>query len=171
MIEDIAHTLAASSLLLGALLCCGGSKQTANAPASSQDNWQRGYADVPFPSDANTNPELHKQVVAAYRDAVKRDPKGDWSNFYKIVILSDDWMMDRNDLTGRLLGRYYRLAVAYGYVTRDGHKYGKTDGKCVWQNVKFYSDAQPGGGWGKPYVKGEDVAPVRTTCTNWTPLD
>ena len=83
-----------------------------------------------MPKSARSDKKLEKEMIAAfkssqtYRDRVKGD-------VVRVVIVDPDWMMRRNQLTGIILHRYIRAAIAVK----------NSDGTCtVWQNVTFQQD-------------------------------
>ena len=64
-----------------------------------------------MPKSARSDKKLEKEMIAAfkssqtYRDRVKGD-------VVRVVIVDPDWMMRRNQLTGIILHRYIRAAIA-----------------------------------------------------------
>ncbi len=83
-----------------------------------------------MPKAAMSDKALEKEMVAAfvgsqtYRDRIKGE-------VLSIVIIDPDWMIRRHELTGAILHRYIRAAIA----VKDA------DGSCtLWQLVTFQQD-------------------------------
>ncbi len=83
-----------------------------------------------MPKSARSDKDLEADMIAAFKasQTYKDRVKGEVS---RVVIIDPDWMIRRNQLTGVILHRYIRAAIA----VRNG------DGSCtVWQNVTFQQD-------------------------------
>ncbi|HNR69703.1 MAG TPA: hypothetical protein PKN24_16780 [bacterium] len=83
-----------------------------------------------MPKAALADKKLEAEMIAAfkasqtYQDRVK-------GQILRVVIIDRDWMIRRNQLTGVILHRYIRAAIAVK----------NSDGTCtVWQNVTFQQD-------------------------------
>ena len=83
-----------------------------------------------MPKSARSDKPLEGEMIAAfkasqtYRDRVKGE-------VLRVVIIDPDWMIRRNQLTGVILHRYIRAAIAVK----------NSDGSCtLWQNVTFQQD-------------------------------
>jgi hypothetical protein len=86
--------------------------------------------DAKMPAAAKTDKGLEAEMVKAftasqtYKDRVKGE-------VIRVSIIDPDWMIRRNALTGVILHRYIRAAIAVK----------NSDGSCtVWQNVTFQQD-------------------------------
>jgi hypothetical protein len=105
--------------------------------------------DAVMPKAARNDATLEKEMLAAfkasqtYKDRVKADVQ-------RIVIIDPDWMTRRHKISGAILHRYIRAAIAVK----------NPDGSCtVWQNVTFQQDYEGGtfqktrfDGIGDPYA-------------------
>lgn len=83
-----------------------------------------------MPKSARSDKKLEKEMIAAfkasqtYRDRVKGE-------VLRVVIIDPDWMIRRNAVTGIILHRYIRAAIAVK----------NSDGTCtLWQNVTFQQE-------------------------------
>ena len=86
--------------------------------------------DAVMPKAAMTNKQLENEMIAAFKNSqtFKDRIKG---QVIKLVIIDPDWMIRRNEITGIILHRYIRAAVAVK----------SSDGTCtVWQLVTFQQD-------------------------------
>jgi len=86
--------------------------------------------DAVMPKAALSDKKLESEMINAfkasqtYQDRVKGE-------VLRVVIIDPDWMIRRNELTGIILHRYIRAAIAVK----------NSDGTCtVWQNVTFQQD-------------------------------
>jgi hypothetical protein len=86
--------------------------------------------DLVMPKSARSDKQLEAEMIEAfkasqtYRDRVKGE-------VLRVVIIDPDWMIRRNQLTGVILHRYIRAAIAVK----------NSDGTCtLWQNVTFQQD-------------------------------
>ncbi len=86
--------------------------------------------DAVMPKAARTDKNLQADMARAftssqtYKDRVKGE-------VLRVVIIDPDWMIRRNAVTGIILHRYIRAAIAVK----------NADGTCtVWQNVTFQQD-------------------------------
>ena len=83
-----------------------------------------------MPKAARSDKDLEEEMAAAFQESLtyKDRVKG---TILRVVIIDPDWMIRRNELTGVILHRYIRAAIA----VKNG------DGTCtVWQNVTFQQD-------------------------------
>ncbi len=86
--------------------------------------------DAVMPKSALSDKKLEAEMVKAFKGSqtYKDRVKGE---VLRIVIIDPDWMIRRNQLTGIILHRYIRAAIAVK----------NSDGTCtVWQNVTFQQD-------------------------------
>jgi hypothetical protein len=86
--------------------------------------------DAVMPKAAMKNKKLENEMIAAFKKSqiYKDRIKGE---VIHLVIIDPDWMIRRNQLTGVILHRYIRAAVAVK----------NADGTCtVWQLVTFQQD-------------------------------
>jgi hypothetical protein len=86
--------------------------------------------DTVMPKSAMSDPTLEKEMIAAfvgsqtYKDRIGGD-------VIRIVIIDPDWMIRRHDISGIILHRYIRAAIA----VKNG------DGSCtLWNLVTFQQD-------------------------------
>ncbi|WP_339138054.1 MAG: hypothetical protein WGN25_07585 [Candidatus Electrothrix sp. GW3-4] len=83
-----------------------------------------------MPQSARSDKTLEAEMVRAFKGSqtYKDRVKGE---ILRVVIIDPDWMTRRNELTGIILHRYIRAAIAVK----------NADGTCtVWQNVTFQQD-------------------------------
>lgn len=83
-----------------------------------------------MPKSARSDEKLEAEMITAFKasQTYKNRVKGD---VLRVVIIDPDWMIRRNQLTGIILHRYIRAAIAVK----------NSDGTCtVWQNVTFQQD-------------------------------
>ena len=83
-----------------------------------------------MPKAALSDKKLESEMIAAFKasQTYKDRVKGE---VLRVVIIDPDWMIRRNQLTGVILHRYIRAAIAVK----------NSDGSCtVWQNVTFQQD-------------------------------
>ena len=99
-----------------------------NALSESASNLKT--KDTVMPKSALSDKKLEAEMIKAfkgsqtYKDRVK-------GKVLRLVIIDPDWMIRRNKLTGIILHRYIRAAIAVK----------TSDGTCtVWQNVTFQQD-------------------------------
>lgn len=86
--------------------------------------------DAVMPKKALSDSKLEAEMIAAFKasQTYKDRVKGE---VLRVVIIDPDWMTRRNQLTGVILHRYIRAAIAVK----------NSDGTCtVWQNVTFQQD-------------------------------
>ncbi len=86
--------------------------------------------DAVMPPPKLSDKKLEGEMIAAFKGSqtYKDRVKGD---VLRIVIIDPDWYIRRNELTGIILHRYIRAAIAVK----------NSDGTCtVWQNVTFQQD-------------------------------
>ncbi len=110
-----------------------GSNFTAYAAAADELNTSASNLktkDAVMPKSARADKNLEADMVKAftssqtYKDRVK-------GKVLRVVIIDPDWMIRRNAITGVILHRYIRAAIAVK----------NSDGTCtVWQNVTFQQD-------------------------------
>ena len=86
--------------------------------------------DTVMPKAAKSDPALEKEMIAAfvgsqtYQDRIKGE-------VIRIVIIDPDWMIRRHEITGVILHRYIRAAIA----VKNG------DGSCtLWNLVTYQQD-------------------------------
>ncbi|MBN1348714.1 hypothetical protein JXJ21_04830 [candidate division KSB1 bacterium] len=83
-----------------------------------------------MPKSARSDKSLEAEMITAFKasQTYKDRVKGE---ILRVVIIDPDWMIRRNQLTGIILHRYIRAAIAVK----------NSDGTCtVWQNVTFQQD-------------------------------
>lgn len=83
-----------------------------------------------MPKSARTDKELETDMITAFKasQTYKDRVKGE---ILRVVIIDPDWMIRRHELTGVILHRYIRAAIAVK----------NSDGTCtVWQLVTFQQD-------------------------------
>ncbi len=83
-----------------------------------------------MPKAARSDKQLESEMISAFKasQTYKDRVKGE---ILRVVIIDPDWMIRRNKLTGIILHRYIRAAIAVK----------NSDGTCtVWQNVTFQQD-------------------------------
>jgi hypothetical protein len=83
-----------------------------------------------MPKAARSDKELEAEMIAAFKasQTYKDRVKGE---ILRVVIIDPDWMIRRHELTGVILHRYIRAAIAVK----------NSDGTCtVWQLVTFQQD-------------------------------
>jgi len=105
-----------------------GYNKMANALNESASNLKT--KDALMPKAALTDKNLESEMISAFKasQTYKDRVKGE---VLRIVIIDPDWMIRRNELTGVILHRYIRAAIAVK----------NSDGTCtVWQNVTFQQD-------------------------------
>jgi len=86
--------------------------------------------DAVMPKAALSDEKLEAEMITAFKasQTYKDRVKGE---VLRVVIIDPDWMIRRNELTGIILHRYIRAAIAVK----------NSDGTCtVWQNVTFQQD-------------------------------
>jgi hypothetical protein len=86
--------------------------------------------DAVMPKSARSDKDLESEMITAFKasQTYKDRVKGE---ILRVVIIDPDWMIRRNALTGIILHRYIRAAIAVK----------NSDGTCtVWQNVTFQQD-------------------------------
>lgn len=86
--------------------------------------------DAVMPKSALSDKKLEAEMIAAFKasQTYKDRIKGE---VLRVIIIDPDWMIRRNQLTGVILHRYIRAAIAVK----------NSDGTCtVWQNVTFQQD-------------------------------
>jgi hypothetical protein len=105
------------------------SYETASADINAAAQGAKTRSTV-MPAAKMSDPALEQEMIAAfkasqtYKDRVKGEVK-------RLVIIDPDWMIRRNELTGVILHRYIRAAIA---VTN-------ADGSCtLWNLVTFQQD-------------------------------
>ena len=107
-----------------------------------------------MPKAALSDKTLEAEMVNAFRKSqtYKDRVKG---KILRTVIIDPDWITRRNDLTGRILHRYIRAAIAVK----------NSDGTCtVWRNVTFQQD-YVGGSFQKTKFDGIGD-PYKIRCEN-----
>ena len=83
-----------------------------------------------MPKAARSDKQLESEMISAFKasQTYKDRVKGE---ILRVVIIDPDWMIRRNKITGIILHRYIRAAIAVR----------NSDGTCtVWQNVTFQQD-------------------------------
>jgi hypothetical protein len=95
-----------------------------------------GAKNATMPKALKKDPALEGQMLAAIKKS------NDWASgrfdateILRLVIIDEDWMIRRHELTGAILHRYIRAAIAV--KTKDGH--------CAYYNLITFQEDYTGG--------------------------
>jgi hypothetical protein len=121
-----------------------------------------------FPVAASVRGNQHDKEIAAPVPPEVEFPEGqrllgpaikEWVRGYsqrpevlRADLYADDWEMDRDEGTKRILGRAVAVTIYYRGVIGCGSDQTCRPGQCFEWACKLYEEEQGGGHWGRPHL-------------------
>jgi hypothetical protein len=121
--------------------------------AIARKNYAEMVAARRMSPEAQNNPALRTQFIRAFKSNYALPPSMNGGSILKVHLISSDWRVERNELTGIILNRYQYAHVAVKAA----------DGRCFLYTFTMKQNNN-GGSWGRGIAAGNSE--VEMLCEN-----